>query len=268
MRKHVEAGAGDLACLQRLDQRRLVDHAAARDIHKIGGGLHGGEQFRADDVARLGRQRCEHHQIVKFAGDLHEFAARDHAVEAGRRARAAADADHRHMKRLADRRQVFRDQPDAENADGFAGQELRRPALPFGVLLRAHGARQVAGERQHERDGGFRHRRAVDAADIGDDDLFAERGQVDDVVDAGAERLDPFQLGRVAHHVVGHGRGKAQQDVGVGNVRLYQGMVADHVDGQLRELFQQHGLIAGPHRFLDFGEDEEIWHGGGGIMTN
>ena len=108
----------------------------------------------------------------------------------------------------------------------------------------------------------------MNAADIGDQHLFAERGQVDDVVDAGAERLDPFELGRVAHHMVGHGRRETEQDVGVGDVGLYQGMVADHVDGQLRELFQQHGLVAGPHRFLDFGEDEEIWHGGGCIVTN
>ena len=101
----------------------------------------------------------------------------------------------------------------------------------------------------------------MNAADIGHDDVRSERWQVDDVVDAGAERLDPFQLGCVAHHVVGHRRREAQQDVGVGDIGLYQGVMADHVDGQLRELFQQHGLITGPHRFLDFGEDEEIWHG-------
>jgi hypothetical protein len=61
--------------------------------------------------------------------------------------------------------------------------------------------------------------------------------------------------------MVGHRRGKAQEDFGVGNEGLYQGVVADHIDGQLREPLQQHGLVAGPHRFLDFCEDEEIWHG-------
>ena len=143
-------------------------------------------------------------------------------------------------------------------------EQLRRPALPFAFVLRAGGARQVARQRQHIGDGRFRHRRAVDAADIGDQDLFAERGQVDDVVDAGAERLDPFQLGRVAHHVVGHRRGKAQQDVGVGDIGADIVMMADHIDGQLRKPLQQHGLVTGPHRFLDFGEDQHFRHSGSG----
>jgi hypothetical protein len=30
----------------------------------------------------------------------------------------------------------------------------------------------------------------------------------------------------------------------------------------LRKPLQQHGLVTGPHGFLDFGEDEEVWHGG------
>ena len=34
----------------------------------------------------------------------------------------------------------------------------------------------------------------MDAADIGDDHVLAERGLVDEAVDAGAERLHPFEL--------------------------------------------------------------------------
>ncbi len=238
LRKHVEAGAGDLAGLQCLDQRRFVDHAAARDIDQERARLHDGKHLLADDAARLGRQRRERDQEIELGRDLHQIVTVHHAVEARRRPRTAADADHRHMKRLADRREVFGDQPDAENADGLAGEQRRRPALPCVFLLRAHRARQVTGKRQHEGDGCFRHRRAMNAADIGDQHLFAERGQVDDVVDTGAERLDPFQLGRIAHHMVGHGRREAQQDLGVGNKGLYQGMVADHIDGQLREPVQ------------------------------
>ena len=73
----------------------------------------------------------------------------------------------------------------------------------------------------------------MDAADIGDEHLTPERGQVDDIVDAGAERLDPFKLLGVAHHMVGHGRRKAQQDVGVGDIGADLVVMADHVDGQL-----------------------------------
>src|SRR6185312_6587610 len=118
---------------------------------------------------------------------------------ARRRARGPGDADHRHAELLADRREVFGDQPDAEDADGPAGEQVRRLAVPGAAVLRTYRARHVARERQHEGDGGLRYRRAVNAADIGDDHFLAERGEVDDVVDARAQRLDPFQLRRVSH---------------------------------------------------------------------
>ncbi|MEJ2434720.1 MAG: hypothetical protein P8Y53_16730 [Pseudolabrys sp.] len=106
----------------------------------------------------------------------------------------------------------------------------------------------------------------MDAADIGDQHVRVERGQVDDVVDAGAERLDPFQLGGVAHHVVRHGRREAQQDVGVGDVGLDLAVVADRMDGQFGEQLLEPRLVAGGHRFLDFGEDEDVRHGGRGVL--
>ena len=102
----------------------------------------------------------------------------------------------------------------------------------------------------------------MNAADVGDDDFFAERGQVDDVVDAGAEGLDPFELRRFGDDMVGHWRREAHQHFGVGDIGADVVMMADHVDGQLRKPFQEHGLVAGPHRFLDFGKNEEIWHAG------
>ena len=163
-------------------------------------------------------------------------------------------------KCLADRRQIFGDQPTPRMptvlpASSAAGQRSHLTAV-----LRAHRARHVARQREHVGDGRFRHRRAVDAADIGDHHLFAERGQVDDVVDAGAERLDPLQLRRVAHDVVGHRRRKAQQNVDVGDIGADIVVMADDVDGQLRKALQQHRLVAGAHGFLDFGENKNIRH--------
>ena len=105
----------------------------------------------------------------------------------------------------------------------------------------------------------------MDAAHVRHHHLFAERGQVDDVIDAAAERLDPFQLLGVAHHVVGHWRREAQQHLDVGDVRRDVIMVPDHVDGELRKALQQHALVTGAHRFLDFGENEDLRHGGRGI---
>ena len=39
-------------------------------------------------------------------------------------------------------------------------------------------------------------------------------------------------------------------------------VVADDVDGELRKPLQQHRLVTGAHGFLDFGENENVWHGG------
>ncbi len=100
----------------------------------------------------------------------------------------------------------------------------------------------------------------MDAANIRDQHLFPEGRQVDDVVDTGAERLDPFQLPRVAHHVVGHRRGKAQQNVDIGDVRAHIVVMTDDVDGQLREALEQHRLVARAHGFLDFGKNKDIRH--------
>ena len=146
------AGAGDLACLQRLDQRRLVDHAAARHIDQIGARLHGGEDFLADDAARLGRQRGERHQVVEFGRDLQQ-ARRDatmrskpgvwrglplmpitvmpKALQIG--ARYSAISPTPRMPTVL----------PASSADGQRSHSL--------VVLRAHRARHVAGERQHDR---------------------------------------------------------------------------------------------------------------------
>src|SRR5260221_1700127 len=52
--EHVERGAGDFAVPERDQQRILVHHAAAREVYEEGGGLHRREDFRIDDVFRLG----------------------------------------------------------------------------------------------------------------------------------------------------------------------------------------------------------------------
>ena len=87
-----------------------------------------------------------------------------------------ADADHRHAERLAVRRQIFGDQSDAENADCLAVQKLAPASGPIRFRPCACvDLRQVAGQRQHVGDRGFRHRRAMNAADIGDEYFLRAR---------------------------------------------------------------------------------------------
>ena len=47
----IDTGTGNLAVAQGGDQRRLVDDRAARSIHQIGGWLHQGKIFRANQSA-------------------------------------------------------------------------------------------------------------------------------------------------------------------------------------------------------------------------
>ena len=95
---------------------------------------------------------------------------------------------------------------------------------------RADGARQIAGQRQHRAERRFRHRRAVNAVDIGDDDVLAQRRLVDEVVDAGAERLNPFQPWRLLQHIVGQHRREGEERVGVRDMRPDLGVMIDQVD--------------------------------------
>ena len=140
------------------------------------------------------------------------------AVEARDLARRRRDADDRHAQRLAFRRQRLRDHADAEDADGLALQKLGRPALPLVLVLRAHEARQVAGQRQHRSERRLRHRRAMHAVQACHGDAGLERRLVGDAVETGAERLHPFQIARrrevelqVLHHLP-----EGDQHVGVG----------------------------------------------------
>jgi hypothetical protein len=100
----------------------------------------------------------------------------------------------------------------------------------------------------------------VNAAHIGYQHVFAKRRKVDDVVDPGTERLNPFQFWRVADDVISHRWRKAQQDISVGDIGADVLVVADDIDGQLRKPFQKHRLVAGAHRFLDFRKDEYVGH--------
>ena len=50
--EHVEAGPGDGAALQGLDEGGLIDDGAARGVDQIGGGFHQAQFARADQAAR------------------------------------------------------------------------------------------------------------------------------------------------------------------------------------------------------------------------
>jgi hypothetical protein len=107
-------------------------------------------------------------------------------------------------------------QPERLLADLFA-QELL--FLPFALLHRLVGARDVTCHRQHQTDGQFGDADTVGPGCIHHDDAAAAGGRYVDVVHAGARACDRAKPGRRVDERGGHFRGAAHDDrVGIGEV--------------------------------------------------
>jgi hypothetical protein len=110
------AAPPDLPSRERVDKRRLVDHAPARRVEKIRGRLHAAERIGIDQFLGFRRQR---------AGEGNEIGLRQQRVEVGHRvhrirvsgtgARVAADADHAHVERLGELREPAADLSEADD---------------------------------------------------------------------------------------------------------------------------------------------------------
>ncbi len=75
----------------------------------------------------------------------------------------------------------------------------------------------------------------MDAVHVGDDHVLAQARPVDEIVDPGAERLDPFEPRRRLQNVVGeHGR-EGQKRVGCGDMGSDLGMMIDQIDVEFGE---------------------------------
>ena len=218
--EHVEPGGGDLAGLQGVVQRLLVDDAATRgvDQHQAGTGpselvgadqahgLGGLGQVHADEV-RLGHQLLEAdhaHPHLGGATGLHVGVVGDHVHAEGGEAVGDEHADAA--------------QPD--DADGLLEQlgAAVPAALPLPAGERGVRRADVAGGGEHQR-----HRELGGAGDVGGrgvdhHDAVLRRGLHVDVVqpDAGAgDHLEP--LGSEQRLGVDRG-GRADQDgLGVGD---------------------------------------------------
>ncbi len=128
--RDVERGAPDLPSRERVDERRLIDHAPARCVEKIRGRLHAAERIGIDQLLGFRRQR---------AGEGNEIGLRQQCVEVGHRvhrirvsgtgARVAADADHAYVERLGELRQPAADLSEADDQQRLDEvKDLRREA--------------------------------------------------------------------------------------------------------------------------------------------
>ena len=202
---HVERGALDAAAVERIQQRRLVDDAAARAVDDVGRRLHQGQLRRTDQVARVVLQRAMHgHEVGARQGGAevgHRLAA--HGLDLSRRI-GRIDAQALEPQRVQRLRQPAADAPEPDDehrpSGNVHGDELR-PAAP--VVALAHGAVELVqplGQRVHHGDGVLHHRRRIGEADGGHDHAPLGRRRHVDVVEADAVARDDLEVGRRLHH--------------------------------------------------------------------
>jgi hypothetical protein len=102
----------------------------------------------------------------------------------------------------------------------------------------------------------------MDAADIGDDNVFAQRRLVDEIIDAGAERLDPFKPPCRFQHMTGeHGR-EGNERVGAIDIGCGFGMVIHQLDRGGRKAPAQAVPILAAYRLRQGQKNENIGHAG------
>ena len=94
----VEGGAGDVACVERLAQRRLVDEAAAGAVDDAHALLGLGEVLGREDVPGLLGQRRVQGDDVGAAQELVELDLLDAELERPLRRQEGVEGDHLHVQ--------------------------------------------------------------------------------------------------------------------------------------------------------------------------
>ena len=194
--EHVERGAGDVARLERLGQRHGVDQLAPGGVDDAHAGPHLLQQRGADDVARLGRRgQVERHPVGLGDGLLDGLGQLGAALAHALGADEGVVGDDAHAEPAGAGRDQLPDAAEADHRERLVGQldAAEAAALPAPVDQRRVGLRDVAGQRQHQRDGVLGGRQRVRLRRVADQDA-ARRGRLDvDVVDARAGPADHAQ---------------------------------------------------------------------------
>ncbi len=194
----VEAGASDPAFLERADQRRLVDDAAARGVDQQRTRLHRAQFRFADQPLGRRRQRAVQCQGVGFAQHLLEIgvagARRRHALVLG--------AQHAHAEGTGEAGDAAAQAAAADDAERGAVEVADRVVeqaelvrlLPAPGLHRGTPGDQVARQREQQRKDVLGHGVLGIAAHVGDDDAALAAGVEVDDVGAGRGHCDHFQV--------------------------------------------------------------------------
>ncbi len=214
-REDVERGAGDLAGVERVLERRVVDELAARAVDHADAVLHLRERLGVQPAARLGRLGQVDRDEVGLGVDVGaRLGLLDAQLAVALGAHERVEGDHAHPEAARAGRDELADAAEPEHAERLLVDldpaELR--ALPLARGQRAVRLRDVARQREHQRHGVLRGGDDVRLRRVGDDDA-ALGGRLDvDVVDADAGAPDHLQVVGLLDQVRGQLRGRADQD--------------------------------------------------------
>src|SRR5581483_2131754 len=219
VRKDVERGAGDVAGIDRAHERVVVDELAAGGVDDAQARLRGGHLALADHVPRLRGERGVQRQEVRALDDggdaIGELDA-EHGGALGRDERVVGDDAH--VEPFAAARDLRANLAEADDAQRLAAQldADEAGAVPLAGPERGIGVRDVAREREHERDGVLGGGDRVPERRIDDDHAaLGRRGEVD-IVDADAGTADDVQLLRCREDLARHLRLAAHDERLVG----------------------------------------------------
>ena len=236
----------DAVLLQCFDQRRLVHHVAARDIHQHAIGPHCSELHRTDHMPRLGRRRHGEHDPVEFAQSPAPFAGLQCPIRA-----RTAHRHHLHVERLEPRLDERSDRPHPQQQHAFTRQFALARAVeqPFVPVLRAHHLTIALGMRKHQHDDIFGNGDCVYANAIGDHHAALGEQVERHEIEPGVDRVHPFEPGRGARDL---------------DHRLFL-VEVEPADLRLRREFQRLLLAREPQRLDPIGQarfDQRTDHGG------
>ena len=193
----VDRRAGDLARVQGLSQRGLVDQAAPGAVDDPHRGLHPGQLRRADDVAGLGgHRRVQGQEVAPRPQVIQPLDALDAQLLRLLGGQERVEADDRHAEPLRPLRHRQPDPAQPDDAQRLA-LELRAGelvAVPLAGFQAVVGLGDVPRQREQQRHGVLGRRDGVAARRVHHHDPAPGRRRHVDVVDAHAgahDRLEP-----------------------------------------------------------------------------
>src|SRR5438128_7188849 len=208
--EHVEAGGGEMAARERLEDGALLLHGAARGVDVDRALLHEAEGLVVDHAARLVREwRVRGQDVDLWQHRLQALLWLDAALPQLGVWYVGVVAEHAHAEGAGELRHAAADVADTDDAEGLAPQLRVADAGPRAPIALAGGLvdrERPLDAREHQHQRVLCHRLRVRAGGVHDGDSAARgRGNVDGV-EAHAVTADHRQVRTGGHQAVGAAR--------------------------------------------------------------